>query len=90
MAWELRLPATDRAADERAVADLAFLADHAGEPLELVGDALIEADDLVEQGCDFVITIVAFRQPYAEIAVSKFAKRDDKLTPAQRRIPRFV
>ena len=75
-----RFPAPGRRLDPAALADLAFLADDLGEPLELVGHLLVEGDGLVEQAGDLaVLAGEVFGETDGEVAPAEAAERAEEL-----------
>src|SRR4029079_4299057 len=60
--------------------DLSFFADNLGEAIELLGDRLIHADDLVEEAGDLAIhSVDVFRKADAEVTATQCPKSTDEL-----------
>ena len=76
-----RFPAAGRAAHTAALVDLAFLADHARQPLELERQLLVAFDDVVERGGDLSVDAVEpFRQTDREITATQGVKGAQQFT----------
>ena len=87
-ARSLAVPAAAGAADAGALADLAFLADDLGEPLELLGHLLVQADHFVEQAGDLAVDAIdVFGQADGEVAAAQAPKRADELAAIDK-VPR--
>ena len=77
---DLRRPAADRAGQRHALLEPAFLADRHAQPRDLVRDAILMGDRLIESlGNPAVRAGPIRRQPHREIAVAKRHHRRENL-----------
>ena len=88
---QLGIPAAGRSADSPALSDLAFLADDLGEPLQLLGQLLFHADNLVEQHRDLaVLADVILTEANRKVAAAQAAESRNEAAAVEKGFGRLA